>query len=153
MENMEQQKDGQQEVTEQRDGQTGTGEGQHAEKLFTQDDVNRIVGERVARVKTETSPQVQERVQALSKRELQLDAREMLADAGLPKELINAINCNSKEEMQTSINTLKSLYGNINASTPPQRLGYRVSTGVYGSSAGGEKSDDESIRAAMGLKG
>ena len=48
------------------------GAGQN-EKMFTQDDVNRIVGERLARVKnTQTSAESSEREKALDLRERQL---------------------------------------------------------------------------------
>lgn len=127
---------------------------QKQEKLFTQDEVNRIVGERLARVKTEVSPGLQERDRALTEREMLLDARERLMEAGLPKELISAINCRTKEDMENSIKVIQRLYGNAGVHEKPV---YRVSGGIYGNSNGsGHRSgvdDPASIRKAMGLKG
>lgn len=124
------------------------------EKLFTQEDVNRIVGERLARVKTDVSTELREREQKNAQRELYLDAREKLMDAGLPKELLSAINCSSKEEMENSIKVISKFFGE---STRPARSAYRVSGGAGSNSNGSGHhtgvNDPESIRKAMGLKG
>lgn len=128
------------------------------EKLFTQDDVNRIIGERLARVKTDVSPELQEKEQELAQKELYLDAREKLADAGLPKELLKAINCSSKEEMENSIKTIHSLWGRESLAPTQQKPVYRVSTGTSSNSNGSGnllsgQNDPQFIRKAMGLKG
>lgn len=125
------------------------GQGQQ-EKLFTQDDVNRIVGERLARARGgQDMNQFAERERGLNQRELMLDAREKLADAGLPKELLNAINCSSREAMENSIKVLTAFKGN----TAPNdsRKTYVVSTGVTGNSGGSGNFRDNEIRKAMGL--
>lgn len=148
-------------------GQGTTGaEGQ--EKTFTQEDVNRIVGERLARAKNESSPGLQEREQEINKRELMLDAREKLMEAGLSKDLLSALNCNSKEEMEKSIEMIKGLLDEANK---PKRGVYRAilnpgeydSSKRYSGSTDGhcgstgslhaDTKDPASIRAAMGLKG
>lgn len=88
-------------------------------------------------------------------RELQLDAREKLAEAGLPKELLGVLNCSTKEELDNSIKTIQKLFGQEKQSA---RGVYRVSMGG-GSHTNGSTSlrggadDPESIRKAMGLKG
>lgn len=145
-------------------GQQTENQNQQQEKLFTQDDVNRIVGERLARERSNINAGAfAEREQSLNQRELKLNAREMLADAGLPKELLNAINCNSKKEMEESINTLKAFYQSSVPATPQKA--YVVSTGVGGNNGKAQvwqspfdyssQSDatDPDIRKAMGLKG
>lgn len=127
--------------------------GQQQEKLFTQDDVNRIIGERLSRVKMESSAELRDREQRCSQRELMLDAREKLADAGLPKELLSAINCRSKEELDNSIKTIQQFCGQNKVQ---YASGYRISTGVSSSSesSGGRSGvSEDSIRKAMGLKG
>ena len=112
-------------------------QGAQNEKLFTQDDVNRIVGERLARAKnTQTSNDTFERMHELDLRERKLTARERLADLGISKDLLPLVNCTSKETME--------------------EMGYRISTGVSGAnnSSGHSKSlSDDEIRSAMGLKG
>lgn len=130
---------------------------QKQEKYFTQADLDRIIGERLARVKTETDPELQAREQKCAQRELRLDARERLADAGLPKELLSAINCSTKEDMEKSIKVIQSLYGNIAAGNAAKnRTGtYRVSTSSSGGCTGCSSgvNDPVAIRQAMGLKG
>ena len=79
-------------------------QGAQNEKLFTQDDVNRIVGERLARAKnTQTSNDTFERMHELDLRERKLTARERLADLGISKDLLPLVNCTSKETMEESI--------------------------------------------------
>lgn len=124
----------------------GQQQGSNQAKMFTQDEVNQIVQSRLARYKGDTSENLTEREKSLNQRELKLEARERLADAGLPKNLIDAVNCNSKEEMEKSIGALTAYLGT-------QRKGstYRVSTGSQSRGTSGES--DEDIRKAMGLKG
>ena len=103
--------------------------------------------------------------ESISQRELKLDARERLLDAGLPKELLSALNCNSKEEMEKSIEIIQGLMGEANK---PKRGVYRavvdpsqvsLSNGRVSCSSSNcgspikDSNDPEAIRAAMGLKG
>lgn len=140
--------------------QQGAGEGaqgaqqpQQQERTFTQEEVNRIVQERLARVKnTPDNSGSSEREQALDQRERRLEAREKMADAGIPKELLPLVNCNSKKEMEDSIKLIGTYFrsGKSVGST------YRVSTGATsgGANSGGtSEATDGDIRAAMGLKG
>lgn len=127
------------------------------ERTFTQDEVNRIVGERLARVKDSSSDLI-ERESRCAQRELQLDAREKLADAGLPKELLGVINCSTKENLDNSIKTLQKLFGTSGAVNQAQnKPAYRVSMSTSNSSNGsGHRNgadDPDEIRKAMGLKG
>ncbi len=58
---------------------------QTGERTFTQEDVNRIVQERLARAKTSSEPD--ERELELQRRENALYVNERIAESGLPKEL------------------------------------------------------------------
>ncbi|MCI8401119.1 MAG: hypothetical protein HFI38_03325 [Lachnospiraceae bacterium] len=143
----------QESTTQQAVGGTSGGE-----KTFTQEDVNRIVQERLARVKTDAAPDLQERERQLEQRSLYLDAREKLADAGLPKELLDALNCSSKESMEKSIKIIQGLMGRGGASQQSTRPVYRMTGGGASNSGTGHASssnasDPASIRRAMGLKG
>lgn len=134
--------------------QQQSNQGQQSEKTFTQDDVNRIVQERLAQYKRNSNSDfggVSERERALEKRERTLEAREKLAEKGLPKELLDAVNCNSKEEMEKSIEVLTAFFG-----AKKSQKTYIVSTGVSGGGGGmsnHKTADEASIRKAMGLKG
>ena len=154
--NMESQtmtQEGQQQGTD--EGAQGTQQTQQQERTFTQDEVNRIVQERLARAKNAPDNSgYAEREQALDQRERRLEAREKLADAGIQKELLTLVNCSSKKDMEDSI-TLISAYFRSGKSMGNT---YRVSTGVTsgGASAGSggvAEATAGDIRAAMGLKG
>lgn len=102
----------QQGAGDQSDQQQGN---QGQQKTFTQDEVNRIVKDRLARAKggSNTDPDAggfAEREKALNQRELQLEAREKLADAGLPRGLLDVVNFSSKEDMEKSINALTAYF-------------------------------------------
>lgn len=124
---------------------------QPEEKLFTQEEVNKIVRERLARAKNlpDTSEH-DRREQALNERELRLDAREKLADAEIPKELLPLVKCGNKEEMEESIKLISTYFKN--SSDRPYRI---MSTGVGSgpSSVTGKETGSDEIRKAMGLKG
>lgn len=124
-------------------------------KTFTQDEVNRIVSERLARAKnTADHGDFTERENALNQREMRLDARERLADAGIPKDLLPLVDCSSKEKMESSINLISSYFGQKKARESGVGT-YRISTGTAGNTngSGSRKASGDEIRAAMGLKG
>lgn len=137
------------------------------EKMFTQEEVNRIVQSRLARARTETSPELSQREADLNKRELHLDARERLSEAGLPKELVNALNCSDKETIENSIKAILAIVGprKTNSSgyrfvvpegAKPDSDGFYHFSGGVGSggpSSQHQKNTDAEIRKAMGLKG
>lgn len=124
-------------------------------RLFTQDEVSEIVQRRLARAKGDAGAASSAREQELNRRELQLDARERLADAGIPKDYLPLVNCSSKEEMENSIKLIADLTGQ----QKKKMSGYRViidqeKAGLHSS---GKRQNflngDPDIRAAMGLKG
>lgn len=127
------------------------------QRLFTQDEVNEIVQHRLARAKGDAGAASSAREQELNKRELQLDAREKLADAGIPKDYLPLVNCSSKEEMENSIKLIATLMGQQQKKgsgyrvtiTQPDKKGSLHSTGKRQNFPNG----DPDIRAAMGLKG
>ena len=118
-------------------------------KTFTQEDVNRIVSERLAKEKakyeTASKTSFQDKEAELSKREKDVALREMRATAKeilmnkkLPMELLDVVNFNSEEDMNKSIEILNKTYsprGAVCHYTPE----------------GGETPYSDPIRAAMGL--
>ena len=125
----------------------GAGEALHQqERTFTQEEVNRIVQDRLARARNTGGDNGD------LERTRELDQREIRLDAGLPKDLLPLVNCSSREEMEKSI----TLIGNYLAGNKGQPSGYRISTGAgsTGPTAGTNRSAcDADIRKAMGLKG
>lgn len=138
------------------EGAQGAQQTQQQEKTFTQEEVNRIVQERLARAKNAPDNSgYAEREQALDQRERRLEAREKLADAGIPKELLPLVNCSSKKDMEDSIKLISTYFHGSNK----PGSGYRISTGAASGAGAGYSSGhtkgaaDDEIRAAMGLKG
>ena len=84
-------------------------------KTFTQEDVNRIVGERLAKEKAKNTNETDlaKREQELAQRELKLLARETLSSKGLPAELLDALNCSDKETMEKSIATIEKVFNDV----------------------------------------
>ncbi len=57
------------------------------QKTFTQDDVNRIVSERLAKDREKASKELNEREQELAHREFRLNSRQKMIDRGYPDSL------------------------------------------------------------------
>lgn len=90
--------------------QTGT-EG----KTFTQEDVNRIVQERLAKEKSKTTgngeEELKKRAAELDLRERKLTAREKLRENGLPEYLVDALNMNTEDDFQKSMEAVLKMKG------------------------------------------
>ena len=128
----------------------GTGE-----KTFTQEDVNRIVQERLAKEKAKNSGDADfaRREQELVQRELHMTAKEMLSEKGLPVQLFNALNCTDKETMEKSIATIETIFNQYkaNATSSIQFKGFQPGASNHTPDAGATTEDIE-IRKAMGLR-
>ena len=90
--------------------QTGT-EG----KTFTQEDVNRIVQERLAKERSKTAgngeEELKKRAAELDLRERKLTAREKLRENGLPEYLVDALNMNTEDDFQKSMEAVLKMKG------------------------------------------
>ena len=77
------------------------------EKLFTQEEVNSFVQSRVQRLRSqiskESNAEYEQKMADLSKREMQLVAKEKLLDSGLPKDLAGLITGENEEEIEAKI--------------------------------------------------
>lgn len=128
----------------------GTGE-----KTFTQEDVNRIVQERLAKEKAKNSGDADfaRREQELVQRELHMTAKEMLSEKGLPVQLFDALNCTDKETMEKSISTIETVFNQYkaNATSNIQFKGFQPGVSNQTPNAGATTEDIE-IRKAMGLR-
>ena len=124
----------------------GTGE-----KTFTQEDVNRIVQERLAKAKSSSEADFTRREQELVQRELHMTAKEVLAEKGLPVQLIDALNCADKETMEKSISVIEKVFNQYKTECIKHNAPVGVSP-AKGSSLSGGLSEDAKIRKAMGLR-
>ena len=117
------------------------------EKTFNQDDVNRIVQERLAKERERGTAELAQREADLAARELRMTAREKLAEKGLPVELLEALNCSSAEALEKSVELISKHMKNT---APPAGTGISGVKPFNGVTA--KDSIDGSIRRAMGLK-
>ena len=79
------------------------------QKTFTQDDVNRIVQDRLAKDREKASKELGEREQELAQREFRLNSRQKLIDKGYPESLLDALNCNSEKEFDKALDIIDGL--------------------------------------------
>lgn len=113
-------------------------------RTFTQEEVNSIVKERLAKekdkLKREQDTFFAEREKKIADRELRMAAVEKLQEKGIPTALVDAINCSDDESIEKSIEILMQAYKN-----PVEEK-----AASYVPAYGGENISDP-IRAAMGL--
>lgn len=126
----------------------GTGE-----KTFTQDDVNRIVQERLAKERAKSSGEADfaKREQELARRELHMTAKELLSEKNLPVQLFDALNCTDEDTMKKSIATIEKIFNEYKANATKQIkfTGFQPGAGTVPQA--GIAADLE-IRKAMGLR-
>lgn len=121
--------------------QQGTQQADQAgERTFTQEDVNRIVQERLARAKTSNEPD--ERELALQARENALYVSEKIAENGLPKEIAEEFKGMDKVTIDKCIKIIAPFAKK--ASEPIHNP-----VGPIGNGSSGN--EDTAIRKAMGL--
>lgn len=90
--------------------QTNT-DGVQQGKTFTQEDVNRIVQERLAKEKGKGSEELDKRAAELDKRERRMNAVDELRKNGLPDYLVDALNMETDEAFQQSMEAIKKMKG------------------------------------------
>lgn len=81
------------------------------ERTFTQEEVNRIVSERLSRDRDKRAAELEEREKAVKARELAVIAAEKLAEAGLPKDLTAVLRYDDEASLDAAINQLSTLRG------------------------------------------
>lgn len=115
-------------------------------KTFTQEQVNAIVGERLAKEKSKGEAELVQREKEIAKRELAMAAKEKLVAQGLPVELLEAINAGTPEELEQSLRIMAKYMKT--ESNQLQLNGARPGNLGTGADATG----DSAVRQAMGLR-
>ena len=92
------------------------------EKTFSQEDVNRIVGERLAKEKAKGEAALAEKEQQLAQRELLLTAKEKINEMGLPAELVDALNVSSPEALEKALSTVKTVLDKYKSEARPMKF-------------------------------
>lgn len=131
--------------------QTGT-DGAQGERTFTQEEVNRIVQERLAKEKSKGTgnigDELEKRAAALDLRERKLAARETLREKGLPEYLVDALNMETDDAFQKSMEAVLKMKGEAGGSPGPKPIGKANLIGKVIS--GGDNIDP--LRDAFGLR-
>ena len=93
------------------------------EKTFTQEQVNAIVSERLARERAKLESNIVSREQQLQHREFLLEAKETLQAKGLPASLLDALNTSSKEAFEKSLSLIDEHKNTLRPTPPPYASG------------------------------
>lgn len=120
------------------------------DKTFTQEEVNNIVQDRLAKEKAKYEKQLSEVQADVARREKLLDARQKLQEKGLPSELAELVKLDDDNSFNTSLELIEKTYNN---QQKPDALKQGVTGAVtnYNPVSGGAVHNDP-IRAAMGLR-
>lgn len=101
-------------------------------RTFTQDEVNQIVSERLARERSKGEPSPLEQKEAdLNRREAKLSCREYLSEMNYPESLLDLFSTDSKEDFQASVEKLKKAFPHIFDKKETGIICYGCEDGVY----------------------
>lgn len=98
-------------------------------KMFTQEDVNRIVSERLAR---ERDKLVDDREKDLKAREARLDCRDYLDSKKYPAKLLELLDCSDVEKFKTAADAMVEGFPAIVQPDSPKPPPYAAGTGTGG---------------------
>ncbi len=127
------------------DPASGQGTG---EKLFTQEQVNTIIQDRLAKEKAKYEKQAADMQAEIKQREKRLEAREKLSEKGLPAELIDLVRLDDDQAFKTSLELLERTYKQGYQEPPKRDTAARHSYVPKG----GKAADYDPVREAMGLE-
>lgn len=122
-------------------------------KTFTQEQVNAIVSDRLARDRQKQSEEMSKKEQELAQREFRLNSRQKLIDRGYSESLMDALNCSSEEAFNKALDIIDSL---IKERTPSKEQAEleknraRFTTPMNLSS--GARREEDPVRKAMNLR-
>jgi len=86
--------------------------GDQGEKLFTQADLDRIIGERLSRERQKAEPSpVEAREAELKARETRMDCREFISAEGYPADLLDILDTSDTEEFKEAVRKLDAIVG------------------------------------------
>lgn len=94
------------------------------EKTFTQEQVNAIVGKRLAEQKQQLESELSKKETELNQRAMSLRAKELLQERGLPKDLGDVLRYEDEESLVRAIDTIGHTRGfseNNNNQADPTR--------------------------------
>lgn len=85
---------------------------QETEKTFNQNEVNRIVQERLERDRKSSVADFEKREQELNQREFNIKVKEILAEKNMPKELADVLKFTDEDSLNEAITTIQKIINN-----------------------------------------
>ncbi len=120
--------------------------GDQGEKLFTQDDVNRIVSDRLARERAKAEPSPEETREAdLRAREARMDCREYINETGFPAALLDLFDTSDSAKFKDIVERLDAI---VNLPSPKRPVP-RFATGSGGMGGHGAPSRPDLFEEAF----
>lgn len=117
-------------------------------RTFSQEEVNNIIKERLAKEKDKSERHYETLAKEYEQKVLNLKAKELIIDKGLPASILEILKFDDEEML---IKNLQILDGIIN-SGKNEDPGYGLILNSGGSHGSIQHTGDESIKKAMGLK-
>lgn len=119
-------------------------------RTFTQEELNTIVQDRLAKEKAKHDKQLADMQAEVRRREKRLEARERLGEKGLPAELADLVRLDDDDAFNTSLELLERTYGKKQPDASPSRGSGAAGHGYEPMGGSGARVDP--IREAMGLR-
>lgn len=120
------------------------------DRTFTQEEVNTIVQDRLAKEKAKYEKQISDIQADVKRREKLLDARAKLEERGLPAELADLVRLEDDNAFNTSLELLERTYKQNQPTVPPGGGG-TAARHTY-EPRDGDAFKHDPIREAMGLQ-
>ena len=120
------------------------------QKTFTQDDVNRIVQDRLSKDRERASKELGEREQEIARRELRLNSREKLISRGYPEDILDALNLSDEKAFDKALDLLDE-YIKPRKAEIDAKLRAAGSAPKFTDKSEPRRSDGDPIRRAMNL--
>ncbi len=123
--------------------------GRQEQKTFTQEDVNHIVGERLAKDRSQREAALAERERELTRKEMLMNAKITMKEKGIPVELLEALDASSPEALEKSLSIVEKFH-KTEVPKSNELPGLSV-PGAGGNPPSDFRAPDQDVRRAMGL--
>lgn len=120
-------------------------------KTFSQEEVNSIIRDRLAKEKDKTQKQVEAIEKEYQQKELTLKAKELLSSKGLSQDILEALKFEDEETLNKSVSIVESIINSIQSETP-KFIGVTPGRSNYRPVAGEAPTSDQQIREAFKIK-